>query len=421
MIGTKSSQRLIKYNIFYIIAIFFYIFQPPIFSFNSMHIIGLLSLAIFMLRGISDGKIIIHKDIRPVLVIMSVIFVYLLFFTVGINGANIYAILGPIRFILEVVPFGVLLSNYLINKGLETTDFINMCLIAGGIQVFLGIIAFLVPSVHLLFADLLYARGYGEVVFSLVRNRIFGLADGLMYATPILLSFFGILFIYRDDHRLFNIIVGALFTVTGIVNARISIVVTLMGIIILILARGKSKKQKLIFIGAIVLALLIVVNVLLPIVAERYPFTYQWITSGLEELRLFSRGNRTGYFNYFSDASHFALPYTVLQMLFGVGERPMTGLVSFGNSIQSDIGFINDIWFGGIVYVLLLYGVTYYMLIKLFRSKSDILHFVALFFMVLLPVVNIKGIAFTTNQFTLFIYLLFIVNARDEARINRSQ
>lgn len=412
----KNGFILNKYNYLLILALFFVLFQPPIISVNFLNIVGILSFLYLVFKSVHNDKLVIFKEERIIILLFLFLFIYVLLFEVIINRASPYSSITPIRYIVFIIPFGVLLSDYLNKKGYTINDFVEMSILASAIELLLGLLAFFFLTVHHLFANLLYVNGYGDIIYSLVNNRIFGLADGLMFATPILLTIMGIIIFFYNRFKIISILVGSIFIALGVINARVSIVVAIIGFIIIIIFKDSSNKRKSIAIVSIILGLIFSLIFVFPIVERRFPLTYEWITSGFEELKLFSKGDRVGYFEYFSDKSHYTLPSSVYGFLFGVGKGTIYGFANQGVYIQSDIGYINDIWFGGIIYLFILYGCFAFMLYKLFSSNVNIVKFISLFFMILLPIVNFKGLAFGFQQLTIFVVLLFIIHGRTNAK-----
>jgi hypothetical protein len=139
--------------------------------------------------------------------------------------------------------------------------------------------------------------------------------------------------------------------------------------------------------------------------------TYEWISSGIEEIILFTKGNTdTGYFSYATDRGKYSIPTSIFAILFGKGHITM-GMEST-SGISSDVGYTNDIWFGGVFYLLIVYLFFVKMMWRLIKSNDGIISFIGIFLLILYPIINIKGIIFSMNSLTNFFILLFVVLIR---------
>ena len=89
-------------------------------------------------------------------------------------------------------------------------------------------------------------------------------------------------------------------------------------------------------------------------------------------------------------------------LLFGTGSRVFGNLTQ--GVVSSDIGFVNDIFMGGIIYIFILYG-AYYMLIASSISKKQ--NLLKIILVIALLVANWKGELFKNS--TIIIGLFFIL------------
>ena len=92
------------------------------------------------------------------------------------------------------------------------------------------------------------------------------------------------------------------------------------------------------------------------------------------------------------------------------------------SGIYSDIGFVNDIWFGGIIYSLAIYFcfswiiVSIYKNLRFFGKKYSL--GVAGILCLGVVVSNLKGIAFSFNDFTTLVLLVFVFTFNKKAAQN---
>jgi hypothetical protein len=132
----------------------------------------------------------------------------------------------------------------------------------------------------------------------------------------------------------------------------------------------------------------------------------EWGLSFFEDTFNFLKGDSSdSNYGVLSD-DMLIFPSNVLSLLFGEG-RSLFGLDNGG----SDIGYVNQIFAGGIVYLSILFSFQFYLFKKYNYCIEDKLFFTILFLTLL--VVNIKGNAFFVSVgFTRFIILYLIISLK---------
>lgn len=393
-----------KYNLLILLGMFLILYNPPILPFNTMHMVGLCSFAYLALHLPSLWKNIFQTKLINVMGMFVFLLLYLLLEMLG-HSLSATSLVFPIYCLMDVIPFGLTLAVYSSKKGLTTQSFLDMVLFVGTLQALLALLSFLIPSVQTVFVDLLLFRGYGDIYAILARHRMYGLASGLTYATPVLQSILALLAVYFAFTRSKKYILSAgLLAFSGIINARTSFVVLLIGGMVLVFCSKLKLKTKVsvLFWMAIVFAF---INIyLFPILIRAAPDTFRWVAEGFWEISGFLKGDTTGYFSYATSNNAYVLP-TGLSFLWGIGHSIMGGYQGVG----SDVGYINDLWFGGILYILILYPFFLRMMWLLFRKKDGAISFLGLSLLFLYPALNIKGTAFSMNDFTNFFLIAYIM------------
>src|SRR5699024_10427956 len=140
----------------------------------------------------------------------------------------------------------------------------------------------------------------------------------------------------------------------AIINARTSLIIFMIGILSFLLFQNKKYWTRILLFMTI--SLLVVLPVLNgPIVLNTSNQTFVWVINGFNEIVNFISGNSvdSGYFAYITERNVYELPKG-LGLLFGTGNRTMGGANYLG--VSSDVGYINDIWLGGILFSLIIYG-----------------------------------------------------------------
>jgi len=389
-----------KYNLLILLGMFLILYSPPLLPFNTMHMVGLCSLAYLALHLPSLWKNIYQTKLIYVMGMFVFLLFYLLLEMLG-HSLSATSLIFPIYYLMDVIPFGLTLAVYSNKKGLTTQSFLDMVLFIGMVQAVLALLAFLFPPVKTLFVELLLSYSYGDIA----RYRIYGLAGGLTYSTPALQSILALVAVYFAFTRSKKYLLCAgLLAFSGIINARTSFVVLLIGGMVLLFCSKLKLKTKVsvLFWMAIVFAFIDLY--LLPTLIKAAPDTFRWVGEGFSEIGGFLKGDTTGYFSYATSENAYVLP-TGLSFLWGIGHLVMGGYQGVG----SDVGYVNDIWFGGILYMAIVYPFFLGMMWSLFRKKEGAPSFLGISLLFLYPALNIKGIAFSMNDFTNFFILIYIM------------
>ena len=119
-----------------------------------------------------------------------------------------------------------------------------------------------------------------------------------------------------------------------------------------------------------------------------------------------------------------------IKLVFGEGYRVLGKKGSaYGQTQSSDIGIVNDLYMGGLVYVAILYGIHLY-LYKVAKKKSDKKSMENVFLplcLISVAFANIKGEFFRDTLLQQFIFIVIVFtlfskeeNSKDERGLNIS-
>lgn len=410
-------MKKINFNcVFYILGFFIILYQPPIFSFNTIHLVGLFSVVGLILL---NRNLIFEKKIFSMITFFIFLFIYLLVFSCGINGGSISNVAFPIYFLIDIIPFGFLLKQHLTKEKYGTNVILDYVVVASLIQAFTAITAFVFPSVQKFFMNRIIEYGYSSNLENLASMRMYGFSPFLTFGTPVVQSFLSAFVIFgRRGNKLSNLLMGLLLFFSAIINARISIFVFLVGVLSYLIGKTSNRKEKTKNIIILTVGVLSFLGVFIPIIGKNSPMTYQWLVDGLDEIKVFfnpGSASNYSYYTYFTKDSTYVLPSSIFNFMFGKGSYIMT---TNNLGVRSDIGFINDIWLGGIFYSALVYIGFYKLILKLVKDEAKHNSYLGLFFLLLMPILNLKGIAFTMFSITNLIVIVFIcsINSYDEAK-----
>ena len=394
-------------KIFIIIISFFIIYYPPILTFNVAFVVGGISIFGLMIHYIKVKKIHFSNHIYNLLMILVVIFVYLTIISI-VNGTNILeANKNTLFWTVTVIPTGLYVSILIQNYNIQEKEYfiIEIMLMCAMIQAILVIIAYLNPSFQNWTITKMIAYGFSESRFTALSSfRWYGFAGKLGYTTPILQMFLAMVSLYLciEKEKKYIIYFPFLF-LSAIINARTSIVIFVIGVVILLvdlLRRGKIKYLgRLVFISFFIILVIGFVSIYM-IKGESY--NSMWINEGLESLiNILTLNDLTSI--YYFNPQKYILPFG---FHFILGKGQYTGS-SLGYS--TDIGFVNDIYLGGILFLLIILYFFYRVLIPFLKSETGTYRYIFFYGIISLLISNIKGYVFSFNEFTTFFILLSII------------
>ena len=406
----KISKRLFNnFNFLFFMGTFILIFNPPIFSFNTMHIVGVCSLLYMFVNFNKTVLVFSKKDIWILFLSFVGIFLYLFSVVCLHNDKPISYVVMPLYYILDIIPFGVAVRIYSDKHNCKSQDFINLMIQAGKLQAILAIAAFFIPSIHKYFLNMLIDYGYTDYFKYLSNYRIFGLASSLTFAMPVVQTVFALILLHPECRGKTNIPSALILFFSALINARVSIIVAGIGFIVLVLFGSFSISKKIRMIVVVLVAFICLIYFILPLIEQYSPWTYKWMMSGVDDIWAFLGGDNSGrYFSYATSAEQYKVPDDFVDVLVGKGHSTM-GLDAEIYGYQSDVGFINDIWLGGVLYVFFLYCLHIKYMCKLFKSSKSLVSFIGILMLIVSLIINIKGQAFAKASFSIFFFLVCVV------------
>lgn len=412
----NTRNRKIGIDMLFIFGLFILIYNPPLFMMNTMHTVGLFSLAyLVIVRGGSNLFVLKTNTLRLVLG-FAILFLYLFICVYVINGQALDSTLFPIYFIIDIIPFGMAMKKYIERHQLEFEWAISIVINAAIIQSIFAAITLLFPNVQSFFVERMIAYGYNEIYSTLSVYRMYGFSNALTNATPVVQSIIAVISVWLALNWNKKYYIAAFFIMfSAIINARISIVVFAIGVIVLLIKRSTNSSGRIKIIFATVVSYIVVVFLLLPLIQNISPLTYEWVTDGFNELSSFKLGSNSyannSYFGYLINQERFVFPEGLSGFLFGKGYSIMSSRNPSG--FQSDVGYICDIWTGGVVYIGILYSFFLSLLIKLRKNTNALMAFIASYYMIALLFINIKGVALSMNAFINLLIVIVCISMAD--------
>lgn len=416
LIGRGKKLRCKFDELFIIFGSFILLYKPPILFFNSMHLVGALAVFYLLIHIGPTADMLRSLKLGGLVLGVLLWFAYLLYSGILLNQEDWIFTLLPLYFLIDIIPFGMAARIISIKNKWHADHFIDMIIIAAIIQAVFAMAAFFSPEVQSFFVSLFLDKEYDNIILEASKRRFYGLAAGLTFDMPIFQTVIAMIAIYPSRKlKLSNYIIAIILFFSAIINARNAIVVAMIGLFAMVVLDRRPLEKRIKY-GIVLLAMVFAVSVILPpILKTAAPLTFNWIARGFKEILGFLLKGDTktagNYFAYITDPDKYRFPDDLLGCLFGVG-HPTMGMASrYGYA--SDIGYINDLWRGGIVYIILLYTFFAAIMWSLRKHPDSRVSFLGTFMLIMYPFVNIKGVAANTNAFSHLLFLLYIVTLNE--------
>lgn len=376
-------------DITYVLLIFIYIFVPPLLPRETLIIMcGFILYFICNFCRINNN--LSMKKIYTIIIAFISLIIW-----VSISYMKVY---GTLR---DIMPF---LINYIYILGYSVLGAVVLCdlsvknqytekkiwksvIYAGGMQGILALVAFAFKPVQnflCIFLENIMAR---DIIEWWCDYRLYGLSCSLTYTMPIVQALIGglaILYARRYEHKMYFMV--PILWVSAIINARVSIIVIIIEIIVLEFQhlknagnfRIKQSRLAVILFGIIIGVIGIITIYVKEINISRIIDPFIEIIFLLQGKIVFKTEGYLAYF--FRDSNALVIPQKK-DLLFGGG---------IWNCV-SDIGYLHNLWAGGVMYCLCLYCLYIVLLKKWGEKLKKEFCSVNMIFGICMFVVNIKG------------------------------
>lgn len=372
------------------IYLFLFIYLPPLFSFNTLHVLaGGAFIGLMTVYSGNALNIFIRSKLHHLFFIISIAFIYT--FIVTILTSQEVIILYNYIIIVEAI-FCCAFIISIIEK--YKINLFKILLIVGTIQGIIALAAFVFPDVQKIIIEISVEKGLGEVIRQFAGRRYFGFSSFITSTMPTTQALFAsIAIIFALNKNIKYLLFVPLLLFSAFINARTSIFLFIICLVAIALTTIFSRKLKQIITVLVIIGIIsIVLVVLFNTVIKNNAATYNWINKSFQEVSAMLQGEQEGYFNaLFGGFIRFPEGWNLIW-----GE----GISLFGKTGGSDIGIINIIWTGGVTLALWLYigFISFYFnrIIRVNFEKRSILIVIVLAFLV----ANVKGSTILSNEFT---------------------
>lgn len=364
---TRRKKGTFFVNIIFIVLIFWGMYTP-IASIIGPTITTLIFLALDLILFVYIylSKINMWQIFQKANIFNLIFWIFLATTYVGFRAAfsgNEARVFQNLQIVVQILYFSLILLILFYKLNYSKYDILKLFLDVVLIQALIAVAMLIFPSMHSIALKLYYAGGTENVFIS--AKRIYGLSSEYTFTTPIVNGLFGVIAVFmslRYSKWIYIYILPILLLV--LLNGRTGLIIFSIGACIVLL-KNSVNIFKLLSLFIISVILLYVVFYILSIFS---PDTYTWIGSFFTDTTNLLQGNPTG--NY----TELGMQYPIHNILFGYGFR-IFNLNAIVSSIpifqRSDIGYANDLFLGGIVYILLLYiPIFWYILSSTKMSKK---------------------------------------------------
>lgn len=343
--------RFFKICIMYLIG-FIFIYQPGLSSntgrFLFIFLLLLTILVVYCLIKYGDIFIqfIFTKQFK--ILIFGILIASFYFMWRALSTSNSPRIIQNLMILLQI--FSLLVICFILNNsfGFNRKKLLNYFLNMGLIQSFFTILMLIFPKLHNIALNLYYGSRTENMFISNVR--IYGISNDYTFFTPIFHATLGVLalclaFEFSFKYLLYIPPLILVILLNGRTGFLLFVIGGLIALVILSIKNIASFVKEIIFI----LLLIILGLISIYFIYENSPSTYSWISSGFQDLVNFFNGDKTGNFATLSNMLIFP---TGINFFIGMGFRLYDNVQGFPHS---DIGYVNDLFMGGLIYVFILY------------------------------------------------------------------
>ena len=407
----KTKNTFIT-DIIYIIILYLFLYDPPMFFLRDRLAPSyLLSYAAVLLFAVNSKVIFtFYKSYSKEMLILFFLFLFSMVRSLPSGGMNVIA-----THLYCLIRAGILIPFllYYLKPQAEVHDkIIRLLLYVCTIATFFSILCIIMPSFNQFVRDRLIQYSYDDYLFN-SDSRGFGIAGLLTsnfgYVQGAIIAL-GIVNIKNNKWFLF-VIPFALISI--LVNARTGILVAGLGFLMLLMQRKNFKYLILVFVIFLVLYLIGIEGLfsMLGISSE----TYYWIVGFQDEVEMVAESgdiSSSGTANKLFD-DMWVMPETTGQWLLGRGfllYRNEHGITS------SDVGWINQLNYGGIFYLATIIFLILYMARKLAKNKQGL---IGMFIMLSFAIINTKSRCYPGASFLSLLFLIYYISLMGQKPIWR--
>lgn len=401
-------------NIGIIFLLYFFIFQPPLFSSLSFSRAVYLTIEIIVFMavyihnpGYTKNFIKQFKVEIRFLVVICAYSVLRDLVSMELVYADRFLTFSFQAFFFSYLIIFLFHKNEVKNKGTkENKNIFNIiywtCLLAAIFSTLL----LLIPSFDSFYESISYDSYYETYAGFEQRYRAYGISENLSFTYAYIMGLFCGYSLLLLRKNVFFVIPFILFLLGVIYNARIGFVAVLLFILYFLFIRLNFKA----LLQTITIGFLSYLSIIVffPKLMETLTGNFNWVLSGFYEVSDFVFGTKYQERNTLETlTSDFIIfPDSLGEWIVGRGISLFTE-----KGMNSDVGYILQLNYGGIVLLLLILSFMIYMCWR-FYHYFGLKHWYTMFFMFSLLILNFKGFIYASTPggrllFFLYIYFLY--------------
>lgn len=397
--STPRKSDAIRFILLTLLA-FCILYQPPL-PISIIYVLTFVSFVYMLLFA--------RKKIGAYLVLVIPFLSMFLYFWVSsiVNKTPISAFSHYFWLFAGIIPACMMFSSLTSNENKNFHYLFRVLFTAALIQALLAFLCLFFESFQTKIFEYMLRTGlYTPAHLEKWGHRIYGYGNSLMYAIPVtqaLISAWAVT--YGIMHkRIWYSIGGILILFSAIINAKIAIFIFLVAMTVGFLVELRKKPMYFFKLAILTLIFLFLVSFGLDYIAQNNPKLSAWLSLLADNTALSEI-----YGDYYTDISKWELP-SGLQVIFGTGQaRNKMGY-------DVDMGIVNDIWIGGLIYFIFTVGMVWF-LTQLIRKKhllgSTWSKILAYSFFLSFFLADMKGVAFHYSSFMALFVLVALFGYRE--------
>ena len=394
-------SKIIKYSIL-IFVLYIFIHSPYLYLPGTrMGSIKLLYIPAFFLLIKNGGlKSLFFRTFRTEFSFFAIIFMFVLLRTA--MGGQLIFVWATIVSFIEVVIVPLFVISFLQKKGLNSNDsIVRALLLVGAVGTVISMMCLTIPPLNSFVRDNIMHITSDMRAFD-HSFRGFGISESLSSQYGYIQGVFVVLgAIYFKNNKWFVYFLPFAL-LSAFINARTGVIVAAVGIVIYLLY-NRNFFYSIIIAAASLLLYTNIESFIGALVPDAD--TQAWISDFFLQMDSMMdegvEGSRQADILF---GRMFVLPDTPDQWIFG------RGISLFRNEIgidSSDVGFILQLNYGGIIYLILLNSFVLHIVFRLFKNKQKLF---AVFFLAVYAILNIKcNYILDSGAFRLMMLLYYVM------------
>ena len=192
-----------------------------------------------------------------------------------------------------------------------------------------------------------FFRFWSDKQIAWSAKRLYGIADNMFHTTPLVQAIFAAVILWESQNKKALLIMFPFVILSVVVNARTPIFILLVSLVLFFTRKKHAIKAEYIKGFVMILFLLLCCLWIFQGYRELSTESYSYLLKGMTEITdFFLLGVKGKIYNDFT--GRFIIFPSGPDLMFGVGGQ-LGGIISAKYQVYSDIGFINDIWQGGLI------------------------------------------------------------------------